>query len=290
MSCDLAAPPTGDPAPRWPSGGCSLGARSASASRGPRPDPRRATPWSGRTSSNRAARPTPPTGPSSPGSFAIRSCSGISPRTLSVENGRLVIEARRERRAQPPLEAGATDWRRKPSNAEYTSASLMTRGRHAWQYGYFEMRARIVTRPGPGRPGGRSAHAAGRTTARSTSWSITAATCSPTPPGAARRAAGPSGTTSRTRWRRSAGVVGQFHVWRMVWDEQAIWMSVDDRCSTRSISRQTTNQDGSGVNPLRQPHYMLVNLADRRHEGGDPSATPFPARYEIDYVRVYQRK
>jgi beta-glucanase (GH16 family) len=33
---------------------------------------------------------------------------------------------------------------------------------------------------------------------------------------------------------------------------------------------------------------MLVNLAIGGTQGGDPSATEFPARYEIDYIRVYQ--
>jgi beta-glucanase (GH16 family) len=52
----------------------------------------------------------------------------------------------------------------------------------------------------------------------------------------------------------------------------------------------TTNQDGSEVNPLRQPHYMLVNLAVGGTQGGDPAPTTFPAKYEIDYIRVYQRR
>jgi beta-glucanase (GH16 family) len=37
-----------------------------------------------------------------------------------------------------------------------------------------------------------------------------------------------------------------------------------------------------------QPHYLLVNLAVGGTQGGDPSKTQFPARFEIDYVRVYQ--
>jgi hypothetical protein len=41
----------------------------------------------------------------------------------------------------------------------------------------------------------------------------------------------------------------------------------------------------------RYPGYELVllNLATGGTQGGDPSKTSFPARYEIDYVRVYQR-
>ncbi len=35
--------------------------------------------------------------------------------------------------------------------------------------------------------------------------------------------------------------------------------------------------------------YMLVNLAIGGQNGGDPSGTTFPARYEVDYVRVFQK-
>lgn len=40
--------------------------------------------------------------------------------------------------------------------------------------------------------------------------------------------------------------------------------------------------------PFQQPHYLLLNLAIGSN-GGDPSDTEFPTRYEIDYVRVYER-
>ena len=35
--------------------------------------------------------------------------------------------------------------------------------------------------------------------------------------------------------------------------------------------------------------YILVNLAIGAN-GGDPSGTTFPITYQVDYVRVYQRK
>jgi len=37
------------------------------------------------------------------------------------------------------------------------------------------------------------------------------------------------------------------------------------------------------------PDDMLLNLAIGGMNGGDPSGTEFPARFEVDYVRVYQK-
>ena len=62
--------------------------------------------------------------------------------------GQLVIEARRERVPNPNYQAGSTSWQRNREFAEYTSTSMITRGLHSWQYGRFEMRARIDTRAG----------------------------------------------------------------------------------------------------------------------------------------------
>ena len=50
---------------------------------------------------------------------------------------------------------------------------------------------------------------------------------------------------------------------------------------------QTPNPDGS--NPYRHAHQIIPNLAIGGQSGGDPSATTFPSRFEVDYVRVYQK-
>jgi beta-glucanase (GH16 family) len=54
--------------------------------------------------------------------------------------------------------------------------------------------------------------------------------------------------------------------------------------------KDTINGDAEHKNPFKQPHYLLLNLAIGGNSGGDPSKTEFPSRYEIDYVRVYQKK
>jgi hypothetical protein len=49
---------------------------------------------------------------------------------------------------------------------------------------------------------------------------------------------------------------------------------------------QTINPNG--YNPFLQPHYILLNLA-MGSAGGDPSKFTFPIKYEVDWVRIYQK-
>ena len=59
--------------------------------------------------------------------------SGGRRENARIENGRLVIEARREELRRAP------DW----GGQGYTSAKLTTEGRAGWTYGFFEIRAKI---------------------------------------------------------------------------------------------------------------------------------------------------
>jgi beta-glucanase (GH16 family) len=81
----------------------------------------------------------------------------------------------------------------------------------------------------------------------------------------------------------------QFHIWRMDWDETSIALFVDDQLLNRVELSKLYNKDGSNINPFQQPHYMLLNLAMGGMNGGDPGQTKFPNRFEVDYVRVYQK-
>jgi beta-glucanase (GH16 family) len=214
------------------------------------------------------------------------------PQNARVEDGYLVIEGRRQRQRNPRYEAGSTDWRRAREFVEYTSASLMTRGLHTWQYGYFEMRARIDTRAGlwPAwwtlGTSGRWPHSGEIDIMEYYRGTLLANVAWGGPP------------PGRPIWddvRKPLASLGdadwpkKFHVWRMLWDERSIRLSVDDVWMNDVDLEQTVNQDGSAVNPLRQPHYMLVNLAIGGTSGGDPSSTAFPSRLDVDYIRVYQK-
>jgi beta-glucanase (GH16 family) len=54
--------------------------------------------------------------------------------------------------------------------------------------------------------------------------------------------------------------------------------------------KETFNMDKEGKNPFHQPHYILLNLAIGGTNGGDPSKTEFPVKFEVDYVRIYQKE
>jgi hypothetical protein len=56
------------------------------------------------------------------------------------------------------------------------------------------------------------------------------------------------------------------------------------------LSETINGSIGHGRNPFRQPHYILLNLAVGGINGGPDALEAYPMRYEIDYVRVYQKK
>jgi beta-glucanase (GH16 family) len=219
-----------------------------------------------------------------------REAQFYQPENARVEDGLLIIEARREQVANPRYEAGSDDWRRARPHAQYTSSSLLTRGLHSWRYGRFEMRGRIDVRPGMW-PAWWTLGVAGE-------WPSNGEIDIMEFYRAKILANVAWGTDRRwtARWDSSATPLADlgdehwandFHIWRMDWDENFIRLYVDDRLLNETDLSKTVNPDGR--NPFHQPHYMILNLAIGGDNGGDPSATEFPARFEVDWVRVYQK-
>jgi beta-glucanase (GH16 family) len=212
------------------------------------------------------------------------------PENARCEAGLLVIEGRRERKPNPSYDPAAGDWRRQREHAEYTSSSLTTKGLHSWRYGRFEMRGRIDTRPG--------LWPAFWTLGVERRWPANGEIDIMEYYGGLLLAniAWATNVQFRPKWdtvRKPITEFGDpdwsknFHVWRMDWDEREIRLYVDGALLNETPLKETINRDGSGRNPFRQPHYILLNLAIGGTSGGDPSETEFPARFEVDYVRVY---
>lgn len=227
------------------------------------------------------------------------------PANARCERGLLVIEARRERVENPRYDERSKDWRRVRPAAEYTSASIKTMGRHSWRYGRFEVRARIDTRsglwPACWTVGSGTAEAPARPWPACGEIDIlesfrgmllaNAAWAGPRP-GAVEWDAAKVPLSALAREAGLPGVAAwaeRFHVWRMDWDESFIRIWVDGRLLNEVDLSRTMNGSPDGANPLREPHHLILNLAIGGTSGGDPSRTEFPGRFEVDWVRVYQR-
>jgi beta-glucanase (GH16 family) len=215
------------------------------------------------------------------------------PQNAWCENGMLIIEGRRERKLNASFQSGSKDWVKNREYAEYTSASLTTKGLHSWQYGRFEMRGRIDTRLGlwPAfwtlgveREWPRNGEIDIMEYYRGMLLANVAWSSSQRWDAIWDSVKKPIAEFTDEKWSE------KFHIWRMDWDENKIQLSVDDILLNSTDLNDTFNRDKEAKNPFRQPHYIILNLAVGGHSGGDPSQTKFPARFEVDYVRVYKGK
>lgn len=238
-------------------------------------------------------------GPPSPDNWGFesgfvrnREAQWYQPENAWCEKGLLIIEGRREKRAVEPHESyrSPPGWARNRTHAQYTSSSLNTRGKHHWLYGRFVMRAKIPSRPGAWPAFWTLGHgkwpACGEIDVMeyydekllaNAAWLGAGGK----PKWNARKT--PITDFGDPSWRL------KFHEYRMDWDADSIRIYVDETLVNQIDIDATHNADEEGANPFRKPHYLLVNLAIGGVHGGDPSDTAFPIRYEIDYVRVYQR-
>jgi beta-glucanase (GH16 family) len=212
-----------------------------------------------------------------------------------VENGLLKIEARREKYTPAGSDRTARSGRdgataRGRRAAEYTSASLTTRGKAAWTYGRIDVRAKLpsvrgtwpaiwmlgtnicdVGWPACGEidimefvgfePGGVHANI------HTEKYNHAIAT------GKGDKIALPDASTA-------------FHTYSIEWDAQKIDFFVDSRRYFTFCNEGT----GTDVWPYDNDQYLILNLAIDGDWGGRKGIddTIFSLRYEIDYVRVYQ--
>ena len=194
-------------------------------------------------------------------------------RNAFLENGHLVIEARRENF----------------ENRNYTSARLVTKGKGDWKYGRIEVRARIPSGLG--------------------TWPAIWMLASTTPlrwpddgeidimehvgfdqgkvhASVHTKAYYHSIGTQKTAFTMVPDCSENFHVYGLVWNAEEIKVSVDGNVYFTFRNEHTTRDAW----PFDQPFHLLLNIAVGGNWGGQKGVDEniWPRRMEVDYVRVYQ--
>jgi beta-glucanase (GH16 family) len=202
-------------------------------------------------------------------------CYGSNPSECVVENGRLLITGSYH-----------------PDSADpYASARIHTYGKASWQYGRFEIRARLPVGGGTW-PAIWMLSDAFR---EGTSWphcgEIDIMEHVGRDPGRIHfslhsQRFNHADRTQVTETHVRDGVTDGFHVYTMEWDATGFSFGIDD-----DVLSTFPRGQKSGVEdwPFDQPYHLVLNLALGGHMGGEIDNDCLPARFEVDYVRVYQK-
>lgn len=217
----------------------------------------------------------------------------------TIADGCLVIEARKEKVANPDYERYSSAWNKKNRYGEYSSASLILKDPYRYHYGVYEVRAKI--------PVGTGYWPAIWGCGDSYEWPYNGELDIMEYYGNAIHANLAWGTNTRwsADWSSKAPKMSEFegdfgdnfHIWRTEWDHNSLRIYLDDRLINETDLDRTVNPNPAqswynvdGYNPYRDPNNKFgvwLNLALGGDNGGSLTNTAFPAQYLVDYVRVY---
>ncbi len=204
-----------------------------------------------------------------------------SPDNVSVCGGQLHITARRQ-------DCGIRS---------YTSGRITTAGRHSWQYGYFEVRARLPRGCGSwpaiwmlpdscrqGNPWPRCGeidimeHVGRRE--NSIWFSLHSERHNHTR----------KDTSQYTTIRDYRDVCTEFHTYGIEWTEAAIEFFVDGESACIYRRTDDAEDQSEAAWPYDQPYFLILNIAVGGGLGGEIDEGALPFEMAVDYVRVYQKK
>ncbi len=202
------------------------------------------------------------------------------PENVRVENGALVIEARRERLDSRPDFGGQ----------DYSSGKIFTKGIAAWKYGFFEIRAKLACGRGMwpaiwmlGTDGKAGWPALGEIDIMEmVGWDpevIHGTIHSET----YNHVKG----TQKGAQTRIADACTAFHDYQLDWSPERILIGIDGRAYMRF---DNDHKGKSATWPFDKPQYLILNLAIGGwggQKGIDPAA--FPASMAIEHVRIWQK-
>ncbi len=192
-----------------------------------------------------------------------------------VEDGNLVIEGRKE-----PFE-----------KAQYTAASLRTKGKAAWTNGRIEVRAKLPTGRGTWPAiwllGEDKDHRGWPACGEIDIMENVGFEPDVINANIHTKLYNHVKKTGKGSKITIAKPYADFHVYKLDWTNEQMDFYVDDQ------KYFTYKNDGAGRDswPFDQPHYLILNLALGGDWGGQKGVDDsiFPQKYYIDYVRVYQK-
>jgi beta-glucanase (GH16 family) len=217
-------------------------------------------------------------------------CLMDRPENVRVADGILTVTARRE---AVPLICGDSD-RRFPEGRLFSSGFLETRDKAEFEYGRFEVRAKLPVAHGTSkglwpafwmRP---SDMGVGEIDVLE---GVGSAVDEPDLSGALLQAIhhdydGTHPMQKRIHLERSGSFADAFHDFAVEWTPTSLRWYVDDRLTYERTPR-TTSWFTAAFN---RPYFLRLNLAVGGSVPGDPDAdTRFPADFLVDWVRVYER-
>jgi beta-glucanase (GH16 family) len=207
-----------------------------------------------------------------------------------VENGCLVIETRKETYPNAAYRQDSTQWNKKEQFAQYTSASINTKGKESWKYGRMEIRAKVPCGLGSWPAFWMLGYNKGKV-----KWPECGEIDIMEFLG--RDSAKVYGTvhyadaSGQLRNEGKAPIVGKpadgFHVYAIDWDEKQISFYYD---SLKYFVFDFNKPNGNPGKVFQKDFYLLLNMA-LGHQGswaGPVDEKILPIKYYIDYVRVYQ--
>ena len=209
------------------------------------------------------------------------------PENCRIEDGKLILEARRERVKNPNFVPGSSNWK-EAEFAEYTSACVVAK--RDFLYGRLEIRAKI--------PAGKGTWPAfwllGKSGYAGKWWPecceidiLEYLGKDPSNIINDVHYKGSDGKHKHAARRISAGAPSEdFHIYALEWDETELRFYYDDRMTSKFTIAEA---DSGDENPFRHPFELRLNFA-LGGWGGTVDPQILPLRYEIDYVRHYQKK
>ncbi len=243
-----------------------------------------------------------------------RQCYTDRTENVTVENGLLLLRARKESFTGPdrPPEIASTP--NPMVTQEYTSGKVRTRGLHSWRYGRIEVRAKVPSGQGTwpavwmmpaydhygGWPlsgeidileavniGADCTECDGDVGENRTVSALHFGDIAPAN----------LYVDSKTALPDLSLPSDDFHIYSVEWGEGIIRFLVDDRVHAtfgpKDWSTASPKAEGNAYAPFDRPFYVMANLAvggrwpERDNEKGlAPSS--IPAQFEIDWIRVYQ--